>query len=240
MRIDSLFAQMIYRGIFLVLSAGAVALTFAGSDGFNAGTFLYYTSWSNWLIFAVTIAVFAGTVKRYARGETHGHNEALRFLKANATVLIFVTFAVYAFVLPDAPLIAKADYWTDISNLLKHFICPLMFVFDWILFDAHGIVKVSWPFKGLILPLIYCIAVEARAGIYAGMSGGTIPEAELGNYFPYFFLDFQTLGVGGLFMWIGILICVFTALGFVVFGVDKIGCAPKRRAITAEAEETAA
>ena len=69
----------------------------------------------------------------------------------------------------------------------------------------------------------YCIVVEARAGIYAGMCGGTIPEAELGDYFPYFFLNFQTLGIGGLLMWVGILICVFLALGFVVYGVDKAG-----------------
>lgn len=223
MRISSLFTQMIYRAVFLVFSAAAVAMTFVNDDGFNAGTFLYYTSWSNWMIFAVMAAVFVGTARRYARGERQGYNKTLRFFKFNATVIIFVTFAVYAFVLPEAPLIFKPEYWTSASNLLKHFLCPLLFVFDWILFDAHHIVKPHWPFVGLLLPLSYCIVVEARAGIYAGMCGGTIPEAELGDYFPYFFLNFQTLGIGGLLMWVGILICVFLALGFVVYGVDKAG-----------------
>lgn len=61
MRISSLFTQMIYRAVFLVFSAAAVAMTFVNDDGFNAGTFLYYTSWSNWMIFAVMAAVFVGT-----------------------------------------------------------------------------------------------------------------------------------------------------------------------------------
>ena len=121
MRISSLFAQMIYRAVFLVFSAAAVAMTFVNDDGFNAGTFLYYTSWSNWMIFAVMAAVFVGTAKRYARGERQGYNKTLRFFKFNATVIIFVTFAVYAFVLPEAPLIFKPEYWTSASNLLKHF-----------------------------------------------------------------------------------------------------------------------
>lgn len=93
MRISSLFTQMIYRAVFLVFSAAAVAMTFVNDDGFNAGTFLYYTSWSNWMIFAVMAAVFVGTARRYARGERQGYNKTLRFFKFNATVIIFVTFA---------------------------------------------------------------------------------------------------------------------------------------------------
>ena len=85
MRISSLFAQMIYRAVFLVFSAAAVAMTFVNDDGFNAGTFLYYTSRSNWMIFAVMAAVFIGTawIKRAKTGYDKGGSTFRLFLSEN-------------------------------------------------------------------------------------------------------------------------------------------------------------
>ena len=221
MRIKSTLAQLIYRGVFMIISAIAVVQTFIGSDGFNVLTFQYYTNWSNWLAFACMAVVFASTAARFGRDERRGHNTVLPFFKFNVTVIIFVTFAVYAFLLPDAPLILKAEYWTSFSNLTKHFLCPLLFVLDFVLFDAHRRVRASYPLLGMLLPVLYCAVILARAGIYAAACGGAIPESRIGDYFPYFFLDFQELGAG-VIGWIFAFVAIFAALGYIVWLIDKI------------------
>jgi hypothetical protein len=40
--------------------------------------------------------------------------------------------------------------------------------------------------------------------------------------YPYFFVNFDTQGVPGVLMWIGILALAFAAAGFLFFGLDKL------------------
>ena len=40
--------------------------------------------------------------------------------------------------------------------------------------------------------------------------------------YPYFFVNLETQGVGGVLMWIGIIAAAFIAIGFAFYGLDKI------------------
>ncbi len=40
---------------------------------------------------------------------------------------------------------------------------------------------------------------------------------------PYFFVNFETQGVGRVIKWIIILLAAFVAVGFIFFNLDKIG-----------------
>ena len=50
-----------------------------------------------------------------------------------------------------------------------------------------------------------------------------IPGTTTPLIYPYFFVNLDTLGVGGVLMWIGILSAAFVAVGFLFFGLDKLG-----------------
>ena len=49
-----------------------------------------------------------------------------------------------------------------------------------------------------------------------------IPTTTTPLIYPYFFVNLDTQGVGGVLMWIAILSVAFVAVGFVFFGLDKL------------------
>jgi hypothetical protein len=50
-----------------------------------------------------------------------------------------------------------------------------------------------------------------------------IPTTTTPLIYPYFFVNLDTQGVSGVLMWIGILSAAFVAVGFLFFGLDKLG-----------------
>ena len=50
-----------------------------------------------------------------------------------------------------------------------------------------------------------------------------IPGTETPLIYPYFFVNLETQGVGGVAKWVVILLSAFVVVGFVFFGLDKLG-----------------
>ena len=50
-----------------------------------------------------------------------------------------------------------------------------------------------------------------------------IPGTETPLIYPYFFVNLETQGVAGVAKWIVILLSAFVVVGFIFFGIDKIG-----------------
>ena len=50
-----------------------------------------------------------------------------------------------------------------------------------------------------------------------------IPTTTTPLIYPYFFVNLDTLGVPGVLKWIAILSAAFVAVGFVFFGLDRLG-----------------
>ena len=50
-----------------------------------------------------------------------------------------------------------------------------------------------------------------------------IPGTSTPLIYPYFFVNLETQGVGGVVKWIAILLAAFVVVGFVFLGLDKIG-----------------
>lgn len=213
----NLLAQLIFRVILCVVSAFAVLLSlgvfYIGANGGNHFTWnfvKYYTNISNYFVFAVSVIVLHDTVKRVRGGETEGYNRKIRTFKFMTVVMILVTFLVVIFLL-DSPL--KATYWRNVGNMSYHFLAPLLFILDYILFDEKRTISVLAPLYGLIIPLVY-------VG-YVFILGAAVPNFE----YPYFFLDVHTLGYGGVCLWVLGLLGVFTVLGYLLWfwnRLDKI------------------
>ena len=50
-----------------------------------------------------------------------------------------------------------------------------------------------------------------------------IPTTTTPLIYPCFFVNLDTQGIGGVLMWIGILSVAFVLVGFLFFGLDKLG-----------------
>lgn len=204
---------MIYRIVTCCVSALAVLLTFGvfyvgqGADGLTWEFLKYYTNISNYFVFAVSVVVLADTVKRVYAGERFGYNRKILNLKFMTTVMILVTFLVYATLLGEP---FTADFWQNLGNLSYHVFAPLLFIIDYFLFEEKKSVSVFAPLLSLIIPLVYVC--------YVFILGAAIKDFE----YPYFFLDVNDLGYGGVMVWVVILVLIFTVLGYLLWLYNRI------------------
>ena len=217
---DNLYTQMIYRIIFCVISALACVLTLGyftnvyGTDHFTISNdfWLFYTNISNYFCFGVGVATCAATVKKVKSGETRGFVSCCRTLKFCSTVMIMVTFLVYAALLGD---LGSWSFWNALGNLTYHVAVPILFIVDWALFDEHKTVRILDPLKSWIIPLVYVVYILIYGAIYKAAAGKQFE-------YPYFFLDVNELGYGGVCLWVFILLVIFAALSYLMFVYDKL------------------
>lgn len=105
-------------------------------------------------------------------------------------ISITVTFLVYNVLLAKDNTVVQ--YFTSLGNLIKHLLIPVLFILNWILFYEHDKVKWYYPLISVILPLIYASFIFVRAGIIKAN------EITFKTLYPYFFLNADKLGPGGV------------------------------------------
>lgn len=209
----NLLTQMIYRIVLCCVSALAVILTFGifyagqGPNGLTWNFLKYYTNMSNYFVFAVSVIVLADNVKRVRAGEKEGYNRKVRTLKFMTTVMILVTFLVYIILLGEP---FTADFWRNLGNISYHVFAPILFILDYFLFEEKKSVSVFAPLLSVIIPLVYVF--------YTFILGAAIKDFE----YPYFFLDVNELGYGGVMVWVVILVAVFTVLGYLLWLYNRV------------------
>ena len=209
----NLLTQLIYRMVLCCVSALAVLLTFGifyvgeGPSGLTWEFLKYYTNISNYFVFAVSVVVLADTVKKVRAGETEGFCDKIRMLKFMTTVMILVTFLVYLILLGEP---FTADFWQNLGNITYHVFAPLLFIADYFLFEEKKSVSVFAPLFSIIIPLIYVC--------YTFILGAAIKDFE----YPYYFLDVNDLGYGGVMVLVVILVAVFTVLGYLLWLYNRI------------------
>ena len=238
MRNNSVKAQLIYRTFWLLVAIVATVTSFTdhlAATGDGRPVMLFFTTWSTWLAALVAVAVFIDTVLHAVRGAKQGYNRAMPVIKFSANIVIIATFIVSAFVLPDK--IWMAGYW-NVGSIFKHFLLPILTVLDCVLFDPKNHIRISYPFLGVILPLLYWIVVVARIVIYRNACGGAIPEADWNAYYPYGFTNFDNghtlTGLCGLLA--GIMVGLI-AIGFLFWVVDKLSKKDGRLTFTKGVDE---
>jgi hypothetical protein len=109
-----------------------------------------------------------------------------------------------------------------IGSLLFHVVLPIMYIADWFLFYERKQCKWYYPIVSTAFPLAYAIFLLIQALILNFDSSILIPTTTTPLIYPYFFVNIDTQGVGGVLMWIGILAVVFIVVGYLFFGLDKL------------------
>lgn len=202
---------LIWRSLTVAACAAGLYPMFFGA-AFSAQSLCYFTTQSNIFIGILFIALTAGTlaqlIKNGSRGEVF---HIAPWFQLAIVFFIQITFLVFAFLLSGSMF--SMGYEIGISNILLHYLVPLMALADWILFMPHGLVKFRHAAFWLVYPAAYVAFAFIRAELGAPFYGG--------SRFPYFFMDADVLGLN--LLWIcPLFFLMFFLLGCLIIFVDKL------------------
>ena len=206
---------MTYKIIFIILCLTGLLLNSGINTGiFRTSGFNYYTILSN-----IVCLIYMSSSLIYNQIRLKNNKNIKTFtprIKGSVTLCIFITFMIYNCVLiPQNFSIDKLHIFLTLSNILVHYIIPLMMIGDWLLFDNKMIWKKTDPIFWLFLPIAYFIFVTIRAQI-----GGIIPGTN--SRYPYPFMDADLLGWGKYILAFFILAAAFLILGYLLYFVDRL------------------
>ena len=172
------------------------------------GMLLYYTVLSNLLVM-----IFTGYLLWKMRREgDYWQSSSLLRLKGGITMCIMITCVIYHFML--APL--TKDFYR-LENFLCHYIVPLWFLVDTIIFDKSRQYKWFDPIVWTVLPLFY-MGFAILNGFVIKMD---VPNAK-DSPFPYFFLNANKYGWGFVFRWAAIIFVAYMVSGYLFYLVKNI------------------
>ena len=212
-------AQLIFQTIYCTLGfVGIVSCTgiFEDITQFRWEFYVYFTNISNFLCIGVMFAELLQTIKK----KDDSFVTTSPVMKFIGMLGIMLTFLVFNFMLAgnrDPQL-----NWR-IGSLTFHVVLPIMYVADWFLFYERKKCKWYYPLASVAFPVAYLIFIFTQAAIMKFDTSILLPDSTTPLIYPYFFLNLETLGVGGVLKWVAILLSAFVVMGFIFFGLDKIG-----------------
>ena len=214
-------AQLIYQVIYCTLGlVGTIAALGVFDDISNIrwDFYVHFTNISNFLCIGVMLAGLIQT----ARKKEDGFVSAAPILKFIGMLGILLTFLVFNIMLAGAEGRNPQANWR-IGSLCFHVVLPVMYIADWFLFYERKKSKWYYPLVSIAFPLAYVIFLLIQAIILNFDSSILIPTTTTPLIYPYFFVNLDTQGVDGVLMWIAILSVAFATVGYLFFGLDRIG-----------------
>ena len=211
--------QLIFQTIYCTLGlVGIVSCSgiFEDYTSFRWDFYVHFTNISNFLCIGIMFACLVQTAKK----KEDSFVKTAPLLKFIGMLGILLTFLVF-----NIMLAGKRDPQLNwrIGSLTFHVILPIMYVADWFLFYERKKCKWYYPVASIAFPLAYLIFIFIQAAIMGFDTSILIPGTDTPLIYPYFFVNLETLGVGGVLKWVVILLAAFVVVGFVFFGLDKIG-----------------
>lgn len=214
-------AQLIYQTIYITLGlVGIVASIgiFDDIDTVRWDFYVHFTNLSNFLCIGVMFVALIQTAKK----KEDSFVSAVPLLKFIGMLGILLTFLVFNIMLAGAKDRDPQANWR-IGSLCFHVVMPIMYIGDWFLFYERRKCKWYYPIASVTFPLVYVIFLLIQAIILNFDSSILIPTTPTPLIYPYFFVNLDTQGVSGVLIWIGIIAVAFVAVGYLFFGIDKIG-----------------
>ncbi len=213
-------SQLIFQTIYCTLGLVGIIASLGIFDNVNIirwDFYVHFTNISNFLCIGVMLASLIQT----ARKKEDSYVTVAPMLKFIGMLGILLTFLVFNIMLAGAEGRDPQANWR-IGSLIFHVVLPIMYIADWFLFRERGKTKWYYPIASIGFPVAYVIFLLIQATILKFNSSILIPTTNTPLIYPYFFVNLDTQGVGGVLMWIGILSVAFAAVGFGFFGLDKI------------------
>lgn len=213
--------QLIYQTIYCTLGfVGTIASLgiFDDISMIRWDFYVHFTNLSNFLCISVMLAALIQTAKK----KEDSYVTVAPVLKFVGMLGILLTFLVFNILLAGAEGRDPQLNWR-IGSLTFHVVLPIMYLADWILFYERKKCKWFYPIASMGFPLAYVVFILIQAAILKFDTSILIPGTTTPLIYPYFFVNIETQGVAGVIKWILILLVAFAAIGYMFFGLDKLG-----------------
>ena len=219
--------QLVFQTIYCTLGVVGVIAALGIFDNINMirwDFYVHFTNISNYLCLGIMFAELIQTIKK----NEDEYVTVAPTLKFIGMLGILLTFLVFNILLAGAEGRDPQANWR-IGSLCAHVVLPIMYVADWFMFYERKKCKWYYPIASITFPLGYITFIFIQAAILGFDTSILIPGTTTPLIYPYFFVNLETQGVGGVIKWICILLVAFIAIGYVFLGLDKITKAEKKR-----------
>ena len=214
-------AQLIYQTVYCTLGFVGLVACLGIFDNINMirwDFYVHFTNLSNFLCIGIMLAGLIQTAKK----KEDSYVTAVPVLKFIGMLGILLTFLVFNIMLAGAEGRDPQMNWR-VSSLSFHVVLPIMYIADWFLFYERKKCKWYYPLVSISFPLAYVVFIFIQAVVMRFDTSVLIPGTTTPLIYPYFFVNLETQGVGGVIKWILILLVGFVAIGYLFFGLDKLG-----------------
>jgi hypothetical protein len=213
-------AQLVFQTIYCTLGlVGCIASLgiFDNIKMIRWDFYVHFTNISNFLCLGVMVTALIQTIRK----KEDSYVTAVPMLKFIGMLGILLTFLVFNIMLAGAEGRDPQANWR-IGSLTFHVVLPIMYIADWFLFYERQQCKTSYPIASVGFPLAYAIFLLIQAIALGFDTSIHIPNSETPLIYPYFFVNIDDWGVGGVLMWIAILGVAFIGIGFLFLWLDKL------------------
>ena len=214
-------AQLIFETIYCTLGLVGCIASFGIFDNIKNirwDFYVHFTNISNFFCLGIMFTALLQTIRK----KEDGFVTAAPLFKFIGMLGILLTFLVFNIMLAGAEGRDPQANWR-IGSLLFHVLLPIMYIADWFLFYERKQCKWYYPIASIGFPLAYVIFLLIQAIILGFNSSILIPTTTTPLIYPYFFVNIKTQGVPGVLMWIAILLVAFIAVGYMFYGLDRLG-----------------
>ena len=212
--------QLIYETVYCTLGLiGCIASLgiFDNIKMIRWDFYVHFTNISNFLCLGVMVAALLQTIKK----KEDSYVSAVPMLKFIGMLGILLTFLVFNIMLAGQEGRDPQLNWR-IGSLCFHVVLPVLYIADWFLFYERKQSKWYYPIASTGFPLAYVIFLLIQACILGFDTSILIPTTTTPLIYPYFFVNIDTQGVGGVLMWIVILAVAFIAVGYLFYWLDRL------------------
>ena len=214
-------AQLIFQTVYCTLGLVGCFAALGIFDNIQVirwDFYVHFTNISNFLCIGVMLASLIQT----ARKKEDSYVTTVPIVKFIGMLGILLTFLVFNILLAGAEGRDPQANWR-VGSLIFHVVLPILYIADWFLFYERRKCKWYYPVASIAFPLTYVVFLLIQAIILKFDSSILIPTTTTPLIYPYFFVNLETQGVSGVLMWFGILSAAFVAVGFLFFGLDRLG-----------------
>ena len=213
-------AQLIFQTFYCTLAFVGCVASLGIFDNINMirwDFYVHFTNISNFFCFGIMLNALIQTAKK----KEDGFVTAAPMLKFIGMLGILLTFLVFNIMLAGAEGRDPQLNWR-VGSLLFHVTLPILYIADWFLFYERKKSKWYYPIASIGFPISYVIFIFIQAAIMGFDTSILIPGTTTPLIYPYFFVNLETQGIGGVLRWILILLVAFVAAGYVFFGLDRL------------------
>lgn len=227
--IQSFYISILFKIFFLIVCGYGLCLHISPMNiTYNIHMFSYFTVLSNTLCFIVTfISIFKTIKNKVISIKKHTlynplpiYTKSYSYFHGMTLMGIILTFFIYHFMVAKYkyPLLYNNILCLPTKDLFAHYLVPLLYTFDWLLFHPKNLNTVKSPLYWLLYPIIYLITIMFR--------GFCLPKKSLLylEKFPYFFLGIKDLGPTLFAIYMVLILFVILIIGYTIIGIEKLFC----------------